>query len=722
MIGEAAAPELGGGPITLIEGSSFCVSGRSGDIRPDQPEGLFFLDTRLLWDWQLRVNGLRPEPLAVSVDLPDSGTFVSRIRPDVLHDSAGSLFVLRRRYVGRGMREDIVIRNYGHETIAAVIALLVDVDFADLFLVKSGETGSGARLTPRVRGRELEFQQVEGRANRMVTLSFSEVPAWEIDRAVWQIEIPPGGTWTTCCQLTLTVAGELVAPRYRCGEAPEKAEPARRFASWQAGTPRVRSDHVPLVRSFNRSLRDLGSLRMFDPEHPERPVIAAGAPWFMTLFGRDSLLTAWMSLIVDPDISVGVLEALARLQGSEVVTATEEEPGRILHEVRFGKSASMALGDGHVYYGTVDATPLFVMLLGELARWGHAPEVVSALLPHADRALAWVETYGDRDGDGYVEYARATQHGLRNQGWRDSWDGVPAADGSLPDTPIALCEVQGYVFAAYVARAELAEAAGDLETAVRYRTRAEALRAAFERDFWLPDRGWYAIGLDRDKRPIDALTSNIGHCLWTGIVSPERARQVARHLLEDDMFSGWGVRTLSTRMTSYNPLSYHNGSVWPHDNAILAAGLMRYGLADEAHRIILAMLDAATRSNGRLPELFAGIARSDVSVPVAYPASCSPQAWAAAAPLLFLRTLLRFDPSMTDGRVWCSPSLPRNIERLSIDEFPLGGARLRLRISPDGWSLDGLPDGVELIEAPRSPGALGAGGDSFMSRSPGENA
>ena len=408
MIGEAAAPELGGGPITLVEGSSFCVSGRSGDIRPDQPEGLFFLDMRLLWDWQLRVNGLRPEPLAVSVDSPDSGTFVSRIRPDV-HHASDSLLVIRRRYVGRGMREDIVIRNYGHETIAAVIALLVDVDFADLFLVKSGETGSGARLTPRVRGRELEFRQAKGRARRMVTLSFSEAPAWEIDRAVWQIEIPPGGAWTTCCQLTLTVAGELVAPHYRCDEAPATAEPARRFASWQADSPRVRSDHGPLVRSFNRSLRDLGSLRMFDPEHPERPVIAAGAPWFMTLFGRDSLLTAWMSLIVDPDISVGVLEALARLQGSEVVTATEEEPGRILHEVRFGKSASMALGDGHVYYGTVDATPLFVMLLGELARWGHAPEVVSALLPHADRALAWVESYGDRDGDGYVEYARATQ-------------------------------------------------------------------------------------------------------------------------------------------------------------------------------------------------------------------------------------------------------------------------------------------------------------------------
>jgi glycogen debranching enzyme len=273
----------------------------------------------------------------------------------------------------------------------------------------------------------------------------------------------------------------------------------------------------------------------------------------------------------------------------------------------------------------------------------------------------------------------------------------------LPDAPIALCEVQAYVYAAYRARAALADAVGDTTTASRCRRRAETLRAAFERDFWLPERGWYAIGLDRDKRPIDALTSNIGHCLWTGIVSPDRAQKVARHLLADEIFSGWGVRTLSTRMASYNPVSYHCGSVWPHDNAILAAGLMRYGMVDEAHRIILAMLQVAARSNGRLPELFSGIARSDVSVPVAYPASCSPQAWAAAAPLLFLRTLLRLDPSILDGRVWCSPVMPESIERLSIEGLPLGGAKLRVRVGPDGWRLDGLPDGIEMIAAPRPP-------------------
>ncbi len=410
-----------------------------------------------------------------------------------------------------------------------------------------------------------------------------------------------------------------------------------------------------------------------------------------------------MALLVDPDIALGVLEALARLQGRKVDPETEEEPGRILHEVRFSDAASGSLGDGHIYYGTIDATPLFVMLLSELARWGHEPAFVDRLLPHADRALQWVDEYGDRDGDGFVEYQQATPTGLRNQGWKDGADAVPAADGSLPRTPIALAEVQAYVYGAYVARAHLAREAGDADIQHHYAAKASALREAFEQAFWLPERGYYAIGLDADKRPIDALASNMGHCLWAGIVSRERAPLVARHLLSDELFSGWGVRTLATSMASYNPVSYHCGSVWPHDNALIASGLLRYGLVDEAHRIIRAMLQAADAMGGRLPELFSGVARDDVSVPVSYPTSCSPQAWAAASPLLFLRLLLRFDPQVRRSRLWCSPRLPEGMGRLSVEDIPLAGRRVSVHVDENRWHIDGLGGELEVIDRPREP-------------------
>jgi glycogen debranching enzyme len=686
----------GSGPVTLVQGSTFCISGRGGDIRPDQPEGLFFLDTRLLSTWKLSVNGAPVQPLAVAADGPHGATFVSRsLRPK--DDPSGSLLVVRRRHIGRGMREELSFRHHGPSVWPLTIELACDIDFADLFDVKLGVV---SRVLPRTRefdGRRLVFRQRRGTTLRTIDVSFSQAPHWDGGAAVWRVELAPHEEWICCTDLSVAIGDALIPPRYRCGEATEDAVPARRFADWKRSRPAIRSDHLPLDRAVSRSLEDLGSLRMFDPEHPQRPVMAAGAPWFMTLFGRDSLLTGWMAMMVDPDIALGVLEALARLQGTKVDLKTEEQPGRILHEVRFGESMSMSLGDGHVYYGTADATPLFVMLLGELARWGHEPELIDALLPAADRALAWIEEYGDRDGDGYVEYQRLTPQGLRNQGWKDSWDGVPAADGALPETPIALCEVQGYVYGAYLARASLARSTGDPTTEERYRLRAAALRAAFDRDFWLPGRGWYALGLDKDKRPIDALASNMGHCLWTGIVEPNRAGAVAQRLLSDEMFSGWGIRTLAGSMSAYDPLSYHNGSVWPHDNAILVAGLMRYGYVQEAHRVMLAILDASAASEGRLPELFSGVSRDEIAVPVAYPTSCSPQAWAAAAPLSFVRSLLGLEPDLTEGRVSCTPRLPVQVGRLSVDGILMAGRRISISVDADGWRLEGLGADVELV-------------------------
>ncbi|HLH28072.1 MAG TPA: amylo-alpha-1,6-glucosidase, partial [Acidimicrobiales bacterium] len=465
-------------------------------------------------------------------------------------------------------------------------------------------------------------------------------------------------------------------------------------------------DHPGLKEVIARSAEDLGALRIFDPEHPERVVVAAGAPWFMTVFGRDSLLTAWMALLVDPDLARGVLQTLARFQGTTVDPRTDEEPGRILHEMRFGDSMGLSLDGGELYYGTADATPLFVMLLGELRRWGVDRELVDELLPNAARAIEWIEQFGDADGDGYVEYHRATDRGLANQGWKDSWDGIRYANGRVAEAPIALCEVQAYTYGAYLARAHFAFEVGDTATYDRFRAKAAQLKAAFNRDFWLEDKGWYAVGLDADKKPIDSLTSNIGHCLWAGIIDEDKARRVAELLVSGSMFSGWGVRTLSKDSGGYNPISYHCGSVWPHDTAIVAAGLARYGFDGAAQQLIFGLLDAAVAQGGRLPELFSGLDRGELSVPVAYPTSCSPQAWAAASPLLCLRTLLRLDPWVPYGKTWLCPRLPESIGYLKVEGIPLAGARVTVEVGsevPGGVSVEGLPPEVEIVREPRRP-------------------
>jgi glycogen debranching enzyme len=700
--GESAPLEAGGGVITLVEGSSFSLSGRGGDVRPGGAHGAFVLDVRHLSQLELAIDGQPAEPLSACVREPFAATFVSRGSP-MEGRADSSLLVLRDRHVGRGLREDVEIRNYGRDDVLAQVSLEVDADFADLFAVKESRVHDHFGVLHSSDDGRLVFRSTRPGVVRDTVVSFT-VPAVLVGAvARWDVRLGPGEAWRLGVQVAVTIDGVALAPGYPFDTPVEDSAPARSLQRWRAEGPTVTTDFAPLADAVTQAVEDLGALRIVDPMHPERTVVAAGAPWFMTLFGRDSLLTSWMSLIVSPDLALGVLETLAELQGAVTNPETEEQPGRILHEVRFGRTTSLALGGGHVYYGTADATPLFVMLLGELRRWGLAADVVSRLLPHADRAIAWLEESGDSDGDGYIEYERMTPAGLLNQGWKDSWDGVPFASGALAEPPIALAEVQGYAYAAYVARAHFAHEAGDPVTRDRLRAKATALREAFNRDFWLPDQGYVALALDRDKRPVDALASNMGHCLWTGILDPDKAALVAKRLLSPELFSGWGVRTLATSMASYNPISYHCGSVWPHDNAIIVAGLMRYGFVEEAHRIILALLDAAAAMGGRLPELFSGLARDELPVPVPYPTSCSPQAWASATPLMFLRSLLRFDPWVPYGQAWLAPLLPPEIGTLRVDRVPLGSQRLRISVTGSMVEVDPVPAGIELVQTPRQP-------------------
>jgi glycogen debranching enzyme len=682
------------GTITLVEGSSFCLSDGRGDIQPNRPEGLFVGDTRILSRWQLAIDSMPPELLESDEIDPFNATFVAR---HAARSSHPVLVVRSRRLLHGAIREQITVRNLGSARCDATLTLAIGADFADLFSVKEGKPAPDAVSRAFADGRTWRYFR-QGDPERGTEVWFSEAVTDAGGAASFRFSLPATQTWELTVEVAAILGGHRVEPDHPCGVG-FALSPSQRLNEWRSEAPVVDSDRIELVEAVRRSIDDLGALRIFDPAEPDRPVIAAGAPWFMTLFGRDSLLTSWMALIVDPDLALAVLQTLARLQGTEVNPITEEEPGRILHEVRFESAASLTLGGGSVYYGTVDATPLFVMLLGELRRWGLMRDEVDALLPAADRAIEWIDRFGDRDGDGFVEYQRHTEHGLANQGWKDSWDGIQFADGTIADPPIAVAEAQGYTYAAYLARSYFAEEAGDAETAERFRTKAANLRSAFNREFWIDsdDGGYLALGLDRDKRKIDAIASNMGHALWTGILDADKAGVVARRLLAEDMFSGWGVRTLASSMGGYNPISYHCGSVWPHDSALIASGLMRYGFVDDAVELVRGLLEASTYQEARLPELFSGLSRTEIPFPVSYPSSCSPQAWASAAPLLCLRTLLRFDPSIPHGTIRVAPALPSDMQRLHVRGIPIAGSRIDVSVEGTEVDVAGLPPGIQFV-------------------------
>jgi glycogen debranching enzyme len=676
-----------GGAVTLVAGSTFCLSDGAGDICPGRAHGLFFRDARLISRWELSLDGQPPYPLSVHTTETFAARFALRLPPRPGHADS-TLLVVRERLVGEGMRETITLHNLGRETSAVIVFLHADADFADLFAVKDGRARDG-RSAVTVTETELLVRSPDGARGASVTASAD--PGILPGALTWRVVIPPRQRWTTEVTVQPLLGTRRVQPEFHHGEKLESSGPARKMRAWRRGSTTITTDNPVLGEVLRRAETDLGALLV---QRGDRSFVAAGAPWFMTLFGRDSLLTAWMALPLEAGLAVGTLQILAETQGRKVDPFTEEEPGRILHELRGGPDGPRVLGGNH-YYGTVDATPLFVMLLAECWRWGAGEPVIRGLLPAADAALSWIERYGDRDGDGFVEYQRATDRGLVNQGWKDSSDAISDAAGRLAGPPIALCEVQGYVYAAYLARADLADRLGDQATADRCRARAAELRRRFDEAFWLPDRGWYAVALDGAKRPVDALASNTAHCLWTGIAADERAAELIGRLGSAEMDSGYGLRTLAASMAAYNPMSYHNGSVWPHDTAIAVAGLRRYAHLDGAERLAerlaAGLLDAAAAFGGRLPELFCGFSRGQFSPPVPYPASCSPQAWASAAPLLLVRSFLGIDPDCPHRTLAIRPRLPGSWGSVTLTDLSLGGITVNITATGDHAEVRGLP-------------------------------
>lgn len=671
---------IGPWTVTLVNGTSFAICDRSGDMTGGV-EGIVVADTRVCSRLALLIDGHRVEPLALSVDDPWAAQFVSRTADH-------AVIVRRSLLVGRGAALTVELRNRTTEERQLQVRLLVGSDLADVFAVKEGRAdGTPLPATALENGSAVRIGAEGSRRAAVVRVVAGEGGDATEDALTWQVGLEPRGSWR--CRLEVAAIRDGV----ELAVTPAFSGPERRRR-----VPPVLDTDVPgLDVAFVRAIEDLDALRLVDADRPEEAVVAAGAPWFMTLFGRDSLLTAWMMLPFDPVLALTTVRVLARLQGTRTDPETDEQPGRILHEVRFGTAASLSLADADRYYGTVDATPLFVMVVHELWRWGLPWSDVEALLPAVDAALSWVAGAGDPDGDGFLEYARSTPAGLRNQGWKDSWDAIAFADGRLAEAPIAVAEAQAYAYAAWRAGAALAAAAGDHVGAAMRADRAATLRVAFDRAFWVEERGAHALALDGDKRPVDAVASNLGHLLWCGIVAEHRAAAVAATLTSPELASGWGLRTLATSMARYDPLGYHTGSVWPHDTAIAIAGLRRAGCTAEAVALARDLLAATRAVGGRLPELFAGLGPEDLAVPVPYPASCSPQAWASAAPLLVLRALLGLEPDVPNGQIVLDPALPAGASRLAVEGIVLRDRRASIEVDGDAVAVRNLPAGVAVV-------------------------
>jgi glycogen debranching enzyme len=659
--------------LTILEGSTFCISDDRGDI-VGETAGFYAHDTRFLSRFALRVAGASPLLLSSGVVEHFSAAFYLRNprSPGLPHDS---LSIARERFVGPGLYEHVRVRNECMEPLAFEVVLEVAADFADIITVKLHDFALGdpehapplpepAPLTFDHTGRILLLDDPSGSLRTRIRLSRpGELRSGSL---VFALRLDAHEAWDLRVEVLPTLErGAEAELAERNGEQREVLADA--VAAWTLRVPRVRGGWEALRRAFDRSISDLAALRMRIGES-RRPLFAAGMPWFMTVFGRDTAITSLQTLLLGPELAVGALDALAELQSDRDDPEIDAEPGKIVHEIRHGRAAETWFSR---YYGTVDATPLFLVLLAETWRWTDDAVLATRLREPALRALEWIDRYGDRDGDGFVEYERRSSRGLANQSWKDSGDSQRFHDGRLAEPPIAPVEVQGYVYDAKRGIAEIArEVWRDRALADRLETEAEELRERFDEAFWVDERGgFYALALDAEKRRVDARCSNMGHLLWSGIVPAARMGALVDQLLSAELWSGWGVRTMASDEAAFNPISYHNGTVWPHDSALAAWGLARYGQHEAARRVARALIEAAAHFGWSLPEVFAGYARDEAPFPIAYPTAARPQAWAAGTPILLVRVLLGLEPDRPRQRLVSTlgDELPSWLEGLRLE-------------------------------------------------------
>jgi glycogen debranching enzyme len=659
--------------VRILEGNTFVVSDAVGDINasPSDPTGLFSFDTRFLSTWVLTIDGGRLTPLSVD-DLQYYETlfFLVPGTPAVYVDA--KLSVLRHRAVEDGFREDITILNYDQKPVDLTVRIEAGCDFADLFEVKDTLAKKGTYYS-RVEDDNLVLGYERETFQRETVISATGPVRLDERGLTFAVHIEPDGRWST--QLKVEVAlvrmGKLLSPSAigAAGWQPIR-DTHEDLLGWLDRAPRLECDWDPLKHTYRRCLVDLAALRFAPLTARGASLPAAGLPWFMTMFGRDSIFTSLQALPYTPELAATTLAELGTRQGSRLDDFRDEDPGRIPHEMRYGEMTAFEERPHSPYYGTADATPLYVVLLDEYERWTGDTDLVRQFEYEARAALNWIDEYADLMGNGYISYQRRNeQTGLENQCWKDSWDSISYHDGRLPGFPRATCELQGYAYDAKLRGARLArEIWNDPDYADRLQQQAADLKQRFNRDFWVEDREFFALALDADGNKVDALSSNIGHLLWSGIVDYSKADAIAAHLLGPKLFSGWGVRTLAKGEGRYNPIGYHVGTVWPFDNSFIAWGLRRYGYKDEAARIAAAIFDAANFFQGRLPEAFAGYGREQTRYPAQYPTACSPQAWSTGAPLLLLSTMLGLRPSGENLIV--NPGVPEKIGHIALLDIP----------------------------------------------------
>jgi glycogen debranching enzyme len=668
----------------LKHGETFAVLDSLGDMGVNgTQQGLFHEGTRHLSRCQLRISGHRPFLLGTSLARESHVLTVDLANPDLLERDGiacprGTVHLRRTIYLCDGVCfTHLSLSNHGQEPVALSLEWLLDADFRDVFEIRGTERqarGVSRGIRPITGGFIFEYEGLD-QVVRQTVVQVQPPPDVSGRRTVLNLTVEP----STARDVTLCISctGRQLPPPLDDRFSEGLRRVASELVSERSRLLRVRTSSDLFDEWLARSAADVALMITATP-HGRYPY--AGVPWFSTMFGRDGIITALSTLWADPTLSRDVLWCLAARQATGTNPARDAQPGKILHETRQGEMAALGEIPFDAYYGSVDATPLFVMLAGRYLHRTGDRAFIEHLWPHIQSALAWIETDGDLDGDGFVEYARATGAGLRNQGWKDSHDAISHADGTLAEGAIALCEVQAYAYEARRSGASIAEALGERNIARHLRREAEALRMRFEQTFWCDDLSTYALALDGARRACRVTSSNAGHVLISGIASPARARRVAATLMSADMFSGWGMRTLSRREVRYNPMSYHNGSVWPHDTAMVALGLANYGYKNEVVSLVDGLFQAAQRFDlRRLPELFCGFARRIDESPTRYPTACSPQAWAAAAPLLLVQALLGLD---IDGRrrtvTLRQPRLPTSVDWLRLDGLRVADAELDL--------------------------------------------
>ena len=671
---------------TLKHGDAFAVLDISGDIGTVQEtaEGLFYHDTRYLSHYELRLEGKRPLLLSSAMHEDKAALSVDLTNPDVQlgeYDKLprDTIFLERTKFLWRAVcYERISVKNYDRIHRRLRFDILFDADFQDLFEVRGTRRQRQGRQTAhpqRPNQAEFRYEGLDGIERRTV-LHFSPAPKrLDSKRAMFELEVGPGEQTSvfvnvSCEEGEATGVGDFFLA-YR------DARRARRASTANIAT--ITTSNSLFDEVACRATSDIYTLIT---RTELGPYPYAGIPWFSTIFGRDGIITSMFLLWTDPSVARGVLRTLAATQATEFDPKSDAQPGKILHERRYGEMANLGEVPFRRYYGTVDATPLFVMLAGMYFERTGDRETLSEIWPSIEAALRWIDEYGDRDKDGFVEYCRETESGLANQGWKDSYDSIFHADGALAEGPIALCEVQGYVYAAKRSIAGAAVRLGFRDRALKLGSEAMEMRERFENAFWCPDIGTYALALDGAKRPCRVRSSNAGHALFTGIADPQRARRTADTLMGREAFSGWGIRTIAQGEARYNPMSYHNGSVWPHDNALIGLGLARYGFKAEAARIFEGLFNAATHQESRrLPELFCGFLRRPNGAPTAYPVACSPQAWSAAASFGLLAACVGLEVAHERNQIrFREPVMPDFLDEVVIRNLRLGGSRVDVRL------------------------------------------